>query len=378
MLTRKTLVSLVLGLLLALPAASAQTLSSADSAAIFDSAGKRVGAVQVGDENRVVLQVDGLLFAGEVERNGWGSRNSRFFESADCSGQPLFRDSDRLFPDVHVEGADTVLLADLSVPAQILVANSRANSEDSCEPLEAFEGTFLSTLEFPGLLAQFTPPFRVQVDTQSQGGTSAGPPSFPTVLRGAGTSSQVVVGAGDTALSVDSSFRAPDGSLIETQSVMVPPNGALSIDFEGSDLEFGSLALAVDPPDAHILSTEIISLPGVSPLGVIPSPLCTRPEFLMVESTNRRTAGAFSNPSTEDIATCNWEVFGEEGVSEGGGSFEVPPLGQLQFFPEERITLPEGFLGSFKAACDVKVRIFSLFQNADGSLTSNAAGCGEQ
>ena len=150
------------------------------------------------------------------------------------------------------------------------------------------------------------------------------------------------------------------------------------MNFEGGDLEFGSLALAVDPPSAHVLSTEVISLVGAPSLGVLPSPLCTNPEFLMVESSDSHTAAAFSNPSSEDTASCDWEVFAGDGVSVGGGNFEVPPLGQVQFFPDERIVLPEGFLGSFKAACDAAVHIFSLFQKSDGTLTSNAAGCGEQ
>ncbi len=70
-------------------------------------------------------------------------------------------------------------------------------------------------------------------------------------------------------------------------------------------------------------------------------------------------------------------MFSEGGASLGGGDFDVPPSGQMQFFPEERIALPEGFLGSFKANCDRSVHVFSLFQKSDGSLTSNAAGCGD-
>ena len=98
----------------------------------------------------------------------------------------------------------------------------------------------------------------------------------------------------------------------------------------------------------------------------------------MVESADSLTAGAFSNPSAVDMATCSWEVFSEEGVSTGGGSFEVPSQGQTQFFPGDQATLSEGFLGFFKAACTTPVYVFSLFQRSDGSLTSNAAGCGEQ
>ena len=220
------------------------------------------------------------------------------------------------------------------------------------------------------------PSFEGSIAFQIQAGSST--LNFPALIRGGGSSSQVVIGAGDTALSVDLSFYAPDGALIESQSTTVSPNGVSSIDFQGNDLELGSLTLTVEPSDAHVLATEIISLLGVPPLGVPPSPLCSSPEFLMVESGDSRTAGAFSNPSGADMATCSWEVFSEEGVSAGLGSFEVSPQGQVQFFPGDQATLPEDFLGSFKASCDVPVHVFSLFQRSDGSLTSNAAGCGEQ
>ena len=241
----------------------------------------------------------------------------------------------------------------------------------SGEPVESMdanqeEGQVLVTL----------PSFEGSIAFQIQAGSTT--LNFPALIRGGGSSSQVVIGAGDTALSVDLSFYAPDGTLIEAQSTTVSPNGVSSIDFQGDELELGSLTLTVEPSDAHVLATEIISLLGVPPLGVPPSPLCTSPEFLMVESADSLTAGAFSNPSAADMATCSWEVFSEEGVSSGGGSFEISPQGQVQFFPGDQATLPEGFLGSFKATCDTPVHVFSLFQRSDASLTSNAAGCGEQ
>jgi hypothetical protein len=368
----RTIVPLVLFLFLALPGA-AQTLSSADSLAVFDSTGKRIGALQGIDDGKVhiVLKMDGILLSLEMEPGQIkGIGGPVRFESDDCSGQPFIEDLGKLFPGTEfVNGS--VFVADFSVASRVVITfSSLSQSSGSCVNFFSQEN-FFPALEFPALLAQFTPPYSVQVDTRNQ-------PNFPALIRGAGSSSQVVVGAGATALSVDSSFHAPDGSLITTQSITVPPNGAISIDFEGTDLESGSLALAVEPSEAHVLSTEIISLAGVPPLGVLPAPLCTKPEFLMKESSDSRTAGAFSNPSSVDIATCNWEVFSGEGVSLGGGSFEVPPLGQVQFFPDERTTLTEGFLGSFKATCDSKVHIFSLFQKSDGTLTSNAAGCGER
>ncbi len=370
-----TFVTLVLCLALALPGA-AQILSSADSLAVVDATGKRVGALQGIDDGKVhiVLQKDGLLLSLEMEPGQIkGIGGPVRFESEDCSGQPYIEDLGKIFPGTETFNG-TVFVADFSVTSRVVITlSSLSQSSGSCVKTFSQED-FFPALEFPDLLAPFTSPYRVQVDTQNQ----AGPPSFPALIRGAGSSSQLVVGAGDTALSVDSSFHAPDGSLITTQSITVPPNGAVSIDFEGTDLESGSLVLAVDPSDAHVLSTEIISLAGVPSLGVLPAPLCTKPEFLMKESSDSRTAGAFSNPSSADIATCNWEVFSEDGISSGVGVFEVPPLGQVQFFPDERITLTEGFLGSFKATCDSKVHIFSLFQKSNGTLTSNAAGCGEQ
>ncbi|MEE2839701.1 MAG: hypothetical protein VYC91_04150 [Acidobacteriota bacterium] len=371
----RTIVTLVLFLFMALPG-TAQTLSSADSLAVFDVTGKRVGALQGIDDGKVyiVLQKDGLLLSLEMEPGQIkGIGGPVRFESKDCSGQPYIEDLGKIFPGTEFVNS-TVFVADLSVPSRVVITFSSLNQSDgSCVKTFAQED-FFPALEFPDLLAHITSPYRVQVDTQNQ----AGPPSFPALIRGAGSSSQLVVGAGDTAISIDSSFHAPDGSLITTQSITVPPNGTSLIDFEGTDLESGSLVLAVDPSDAHVLSTEIISLAGVPSLGVLPAPLCTRPEFLMKESSNSRTAGAFSNPSSVDIATCSWEVFSGEGISSGGGSFTVQPLGQVQFFPDEKTTLTEGFLGSFKATCDSKVHIFSLFQKSDGTLTSNAAGCGEQ
>ncbi|MDA2929475.1 lamin tail domain-containing protein [Acidobacteria bacterium AH-259-O06] len=207
---------------------------------------------------------------------------------------------------------------------------------------------------------------------------TSGQLNFPTLIRGGGSSSQVVVGAGDTALSIDSTFSAPDGSLIQTQSIEVPANGTSSIHFEGVDLEFGSLNLSIEPQDGHVIASEVISLAGTPPLGVAPAPLCDKPEYLVVQSSDNRTAGAFSNPSSPTTASCGWSVYDEAGSNVGGGSFDVPPLGQVQFFPDERVNLPEDFLGSFKGDCTEPVHVFSLFLRiSDSSLASNAVGCGE-
>ena len=262
MLLKKTIVSLVLVLFLALPEAYAQNLSSADSVAVFDSTGKRVATVQekTGRDAEVFFQVDGLVLAMEAERDGLEGSHSVVFVSADCSGQPWLEEDGEIFaPNQLIQSTGEFFVADRSVPPQMLDLNSERRDDGSCRSRSPFSRSVFPVLEFPGLFAHFTPPFSVRVDKAA---TPAGPPNFPALIRGAGSSSQVVVGAGDTALSVDSSFHAPDGSLLETQSIQVPANGASSIDFEGGDLEFGSLALAVEPPNAHVLSTEIISLVG--------------------------------------------------------------------------------------------------------------------
>ena len=307
MLRNRPLITLVLILFLALPGAYAQTLSPADSLAVFDANGKRIAAVQGTYRNRtsasldhplVILEMNGLLLAVGIFRDKFtGVGLNLLFESSDCSGKPWARNRKGQFGGVAVLPPiqifrSTAFVADLSVPPQILTPGSRLQEDDNtCDPFfEPELHSVVPVLEFAGLFAQFTPPFSIQVEPGlggPNGSGLAGPPNFPTLIRGGGSSSQVVVGAGDTALSINTSFNAPDGSLIETQSIAVPPNGTSSIDFEGGDLEFGSLGFAVEPPDGHLISTEIISLAGAPPLGVPPSPLCSAPDVRTGQEGNQ-------------------------------------------------------------------------------------------
>ena len=79
------------------------------------------------------------------------------------------------------------------------------------------------------------------------------------------------------------------------------------------------------------------------------------------DATERLSVQSWDRGDDAGADLPDWEVFSEEGVSVGGGNFEVSPLGQVQFFPDERTTLPEDFLGSFKATCGAQIHIFSLF-----------------
>ncbi len=196
---------------------TAQTVSSADSLAVFDATGKRIGALQgiEGGKVHIVLQKDGIPLSFVIEPEQFtGSDGSVRFESTDCTGQPLIEDSGKILPGTGIF-TSTVYVADLSTASRVrIIFSSLSQSSASC--VSSFsQGAFFSALEFPNLLAQFTPPYRVQTESSSS--------NFPALIRGAGSLSQVVVGAGNTALSVDSSFHAPDGSLIETRSTTIPP-----------------------------------------------------------------------------------------------------------------------------------------------------------
>ena len=55
-----------------------------------------------------------------------------------------------------------------------------------------------------------------------------------------------------------------------------------------------------------------------------------------------------------------------------GTTFEVPALGQNQFFVSEKTVLPDVFTGWGKIACDAP------FQTKLGGLTTNPIECGEE
>ena len=236
---------------------------------------------------------------------------------------------------------------------------------ESALPVVAFQSEFdfdTGCLTFPEQPVQ-TSPSRVL--------------NLPSIIQGAGLSTRLILGAAERSYTANTIFSAQDGTEVITQSVDVPANGTTTIDFTGgAGLDVGSLRLGIDPADAHVLLTEVISLGGPPPIGVPSAPLCDTAEFLVVQSGDSHTGGAFSNPYSRTPADCAWQVFSEEGAQLGNGAFAIPRSGQVQFFPDERVQLPEDFVGTFRATCNLPIYVFSLFQRiSDLALSTNSAGC---
>ena len=201
--------------------------------------------------------------------------------------------------------------------------------------------------------------------------------NLPSVVQAPGISTRLILGGVDIPFSANTTFSDQDGSEISSQSVDVPAHGTTSIDFSGGKgLKVGSLTLGIDPPEAHVLLTEVISLGNAPPIGVSSAPLCTTAEFLVVQNDDNHTGGAFSNPFSTVEANCAWEVHSEDGSQLGDGTFDIQPSGRQQFFPDERVQLPDDFEGIFRTTCNVPIYVFSLFQRrSDNALSSNSAGC---
>ncbi len=188
----------LVGMLLALaPRGYGQTLEAADSLAVFDVDGNRLGAVDGGSAGAVIvgvfLNVDGIIFRVDVEDNRISSdREEVFFESMNCSGEPLFLSRTGVLPSVMVMSSTTVnpgtvFIEDRSTPVQRLDPRSRLNHRGSCESVH-FRADFHDALEFVDLFAGFTPPFSLREEAspgcggppgQGGGGPPGGGPPGP-------------------------------------------------------------------------------------------------------------------------------------------------------------------------------------------------------
>ena len=239
----------------------------------------------------------------------------------------------------------------------------------------AITGASISIIDFditdPGL-QHFTPtsPEFVTVD-------------FPTAVVGGGSSTEITFVHGATAAleaRFGVFFLSPGGSVDGIRSLVLAPNSTASVTFDGDDLlQVGHIETRVA---YGVVATEVIRLStgaeSVSLIGVGPSPSCQRPVVALKRNPEFNTGVALSNTRPE-TATCSWSIHsGPESTLIETGSTTLPPFGQTQSFPLNDLSiapLPAPFEGNIQYQCDIPVHAFSLLQEGDGGLVSNATSC---
>jgi hypothetical protein len=208
---------------------------------------------------------------------------------------------------------------------------------------------------------------------------------FPTAVRGGDSRTKILFvqsASPDTETFAAAVFRAQDGDVLETRSIVLTPNSTSSVIFSGEDdLEVGHIETLVSP---GVVATEVInlSIPGVGdvpPIGVGPAPACEKPVIALERNLEFDTGVALANTGAK-TASCDWSIYsGSEAFLVGMGTTMVPAFGQTQFFPLNDPSIPSvslPFEGNVQYACNTPVHAFSLFQRkSDGALFSNAAGC---
>ena len=207
---------------------------------------------------------------------------------------------------------------------------------------------------------------------------------FPTAVVGGGNSTEITFVQGATATSetgvIRIYFLSPDGRTQSASGVVLAPSSTASRTFDGGDvLLVGHIETRVN---SAIVATEVIRLStgaeSVSLIGVSPSRPCERPVVTLKRNPGFNTGVALSNTRPE-TATCSWSIHsGPESTLIATGSIALPPSGQTQSFPLNDLPiapLPAPFEGNIQYECDVPVHAFSLLQEGDGGLVSNATSC---
>ena len=204
---------------------------------------------------------------------------------------------------------------------------------------------------------------------------------FPTILAGAGNRTDVYA----TALcdpagpppSIEATFFDQNGEVIETQEQDGICNGTVVLPFTGAnDLVFGHNRVQINPPVQDSILIEIVSLnlEGAAPLGVSISEQCSEARFTVIRNDELNAAIAVSTTGPDPL-NCAFRIWSAEGILMGQGDFEVPALGQHQFFVSEQTVLPDVFTGWGDITCDAPAYIISFFQTNLGGLTTNPVDC---
>ena len=206
---------------------------------------------------------------------------------------------------------------------------------------------------------------------------------FPTAVVGGGSSTEITLVQGATAALetlVRVLFLSQAGSVDGIRSLVLAPNSTASVTFDGDNLlQVGHIETRVG---SGVVATEVIRLStgpeSVSLIGVGPSLSCKRPVVGLKRNLEFNTGVALSNTRGE-TATCSWSIHsGPESTLIATGSIALPPSGQTQSFPLNDLPiapLPAPFEGNIQYECDVPVHAFSLLQERDGGLVSNATSC---
>ena len=217
-----------------------------------------------------------------------------------------------------------------------------------------------------------------------QGG---GPPlvfDFPTFVAGAGNSTDVYATAfcdlDGPQPTIEATVLGQNGEvIIETTKKDLICNGTVVLPFQGGeDFVFGHNQIQIDGPVQRGIVIEIVSLnlEGAAPLGVDIQDPCEDASFTVIRNEELNAAVAVSNIGTNPL-DCAFNTRSAGGTLVGQGTFEVPAVGQNQFFISEKTDLPDVFTGWGNITCDAPFQIISFFQTKLGGLTTNPIDCSE-
>lgn len=142
---------------------------------VVDGTGTQVGNVDSVDIQlvRVILQVNGSPYSVRVSRDAFIGDGAVVFTSSDCLGQAFIRFTigEALLPRAAVVSGFTVLVANLSAGLSTVIARSERLPDGSCLaiPVSVQVQEMLAPALLPiDLSTRFTPPFRIQLNTQQQ------------------------------------------------------------------------------------------------------------------------------------------------------------------------------------------------------------------
>ena len=212
---------------------------------------------------------------------------------------------------------------------------------------------------------------------------------FPTIVAGSGNKTdvyatvfcdQTTTVTGDTiAPTIKATFFDQNGGIIEEKEEELICNGTKVLPFLGGDMiVFGHNRVQFEGPIQGGLVIEIVALnlEGAAPLGVdLPEP-CEKASFTVIRNEELNAAVAVSNIGADPLE-CSFSTRSASGELIGQGTFEVPAVGQNQFFVSEKTVLPDVFTGWAEITCDGPFQIISFFQTKLGGLTTNPVDCAD-
>lgn len=154
--------------LLMVPGSYAQVsyapVTPVDAAEVVDSTGWLIGPVQGminGSWAVILCESNGVVFALQVGKNEIkGSSSALYFESDDCTGDPLIRVGSEGIGYLAVVVGDSVFVEDRTAPPVRLSAHSVYRGGTCRQDFDT--ALYAPTLESPDLLSTLIAPFTIQ------------------------------------------------------------------------------------------------------------------------------------------------------------------------------------------------------------------------